>query len=57
VAGVLPAERLAEEALGCLLVALGAEQEIDRLTRAVDGPVQVASLAADADVGLILLAK
>ena len=53
VAGVLPAERLAEEALGRLLVALGAEQEVDRLARAVDGAVEVAPLAADPDEGLV----
>src|SRR4051794_31026463 len=53
VAGVLPAEGTLEEALGCLLVPLGAEQEVDRLTGAVDGPVQVAPLPADPDVSLI----
>src|SRR5215204_7117068 len=48
-----PAERLAEEALGRLLVALGAEQEVDRLAGAVDRPVQVAPLTADPDVGFV----
>jgi hypothetical protein len=36
VAGVLAAEGTLEEALGCLLVPLGAEQEVDRLTGVVD---------------------
>src|SRR5215213_6696702 len=53
VAGVLAAERTLEEALGRLLVALGAEQEVDRLPRAVDGPVQVAPAPADPDEGLV----
>ena len=42
VAGVVPAERLAEEALGRLLVPLGAEHELDRLAGAVDGSVEIA---------------
>src|SRR4051794_23647452 len=53
VAGVLAAEGTPEEALGCLLVPLGAEQEVDRLAGAVDGPVQVAPLPADPDVSLV----
>src|SRR3954454_18798335 len=53
VVGVLPAERTLEEALGCSLVALGAEQEVDRLPRAADGPVQVAPLAADPDISFV----
>src|SRR5215213_7996987 len=53
VAGVLPSEGTLEEALGCLLVPLGAEQEVDRLAGAVDGPVQVAPLPADPDVSLV----
>jgi hypothetical protein len=57
VAGVLPAEGASEEALGGLLVPLGAEQEVDRLPRPVDSPVQIAPLAADPDEGLILSAK
>jgi hypothetical protein len=57
VAGVPAAERLAEEALGRLLVALGAEQEVDRLPRPVDGPVQVAPLAADPDVDAVFRVK
>ncbi len=40
-AGIVPAERLAEEALGCRLVPLGAEQEVDRPAAAVDGPVEI----------------
>src|SRR3954453_8907528 len=42
VAGVLATKRLAEETLGGLLVALGAEQEVDGLPGAVDGAVEVA---------------
>src|SRR3954453_20135155 len=53
VACVLPAEGTAEEALGCLLVPLGAEQKVDRLAGAVDGSVQVAPLPADPDVSLV----
>src|SRR3954447_26015289 len=53
VAGVLPAEGTLEEALCCLLVPLGAEQEVDRLARPVDCAVQVAPLPADPDVSLI----
>src|SRR5215213_413505 len=53
VAGVLPAESPLEEALGCLLVPLGAEQKVDRLTGAVDRSVQVAPLPADPDVRLV----
>jgi hypothetical protein len=46
-------QRLAEEALGGLQVALRGEQEVDRVSVLVDGPVQVAPLAADLDVGLV----
>src|SRR4051795_6290366 len=53
VAGVLPAEGTLEEALRCLLVPRGAEQEVDRLAGAVNGPVQVAPLPADPDVSLV----
>jgi EamA-like transporter family len=53
VARVLATECLAEEALGRLLVARGAEQEVDRLPGAVDGPVQVAPAPADPDEGLV----
>src|SRR4051812_15989375 len=53
VAGVLPSEGTLEEALGCLLVPLGAEQKVDRLAGAVDGSVQVAPLPADPDVSLV----
>src|SRR3954454_640750 len=49
IAGVLATKRLAEETLGGLLVALGAEQEIDGLPGAVDGAVEVAPLATDPD--------
>src|SRR4051794_655629 len=53
VACVLPAESPLEEALCCFLVPLGAEQKIDRLAGAVDGPVQVAPLPTDPDVSLV----
>ena len=53
VAGVVAAERLAEEALGRLLVALGAEQEVDGLAGAVDGAIEIAPLTVDPEVGLI----
>src|SRR3954454_8155897 len=53
VAGVLAAEGTLEEALCCLLVPRGAEQEVDRLAGAVDGPVQVTPLPADPDVSLV----
>ena len=43
-------QRLAEEALGGFQIALGREQEVDRVSVLVDGPVQVAPLAADLDV-------
>src|SRR3712207_1155337 len=53
VAGVAPAQRPAEEAFGRLLVALGAEQEVDRLAGAVDRPVEIAPLPVDPDVGFV----
>src|SRR5687768_4498167 len=46
-------QRLAEEALGGLQVALGREEEVDRRAVLVDGPVQIAPLAADLDVRFI----
>src|SRR4051812_229656 len=46
-------QRLAEEALGGLQVALRREQEVDRGAVLVDGAVQIAPLAADLDVCLI----
>src|SRR3954452_576764 len=53
VAGVLATKRLAEEALGGLLVALGAEPEVDGLPGAVDGTVEVAPLPVHSHVRLI----
>src|SRR3954454_24601464 len=50
---MLAAEGTREEALCCLLVPLGTEQEVDRLASAVDRSVQVAPLPADPDVRLI----
>jgi hypothetical protein len=44
---VVPTQRLAEEALGRFLVALGAEQGIDGLAGAIDRPVEVAPLSID----------
>src|SRR5215217_1107549 len=46
-------QHLAEEALGRVEIALGREQEVDRVSVLVDGPVQIAPLAADLDVGLV----
>jgi hypothetical protein len=40
-------QRLAEEALGRVQVALRREQEVDRGAVLVDGPVQIPPLAAD----------
>jgi hypothetical protein len=51
--GVLAAERLAEEALDRLLVAPGAEQEVDCLARAVDRSIEIAPLATDPEVSFI----
>jgi len=53
VAGVLPAEGTLEEALRCLLVPLGTEQEVDRLAGAIDRSIQVAPFSADPDVSLV----
>src|SRR4051812_4353746 len=53
IAGVVPAKGAAEEALGRLLVPLGAEPEVDRLAGAVDGTVEITPLAADPDIGLV----
>src|SRR3954470_8220734 len=46
-------KRLAEEALGRVQIALRGEQEIDRVSVLVDGPVQIALLAPDLDVCLV----
>jgi hypothetical protein len=46
-------QHLAEEALGSVQVARGGEQEIDRGAVLVDGPIQIAPLAADFDVCLV----
>ena len=46
-------QHLAEEALGCVKIPVGGQQKVDRVPVLVDGPVQVAPLAADLDVGLI----
>src|SRR4051812_29400058 len=50
---MLAGEGTLEEALCCLLVPLGTEQEVDRLASAVDRSVQVAPLPADPDVRLV----
>src|SRR3954451_14586356 len=57
IAGVLATKRLAEETFGGLLVALGAEQEVDGLPGAVDGAVEVAPLPVHSHVGLIDLPR
>ena len=46
-------QHLAEEPLGSVEVALRGQQEVDRLAMLVDGTVQVALLASDADVGFV----
>src|SRR5690242_8504420 len=46
-------QHLAEEALGRSEIARGGEQEVDRYAVLVDGPVQVAPLATDLEVGLV----
>ena len=46
-------QRLAEEALGGLQVALGREQKVDRVSVLVDGPVQIPPLTPDLDVCLV----
>src|SRR3954453_20882737 len=46
-------QHFAEEALGRSQVARGGEQKVDRRAVLVDGPVQIAPLAADLDVGLV----
>src|SRR4051812_21858200 len=46
-------QRLAEEALGRLQIALGGEQEVDRISVLVDGPVQVAPLTPDLDIRFV----
>jgi DNA invertase Pin-like site-specific DNA recombinase len=53
VAGIVPAKGAPEEALGRLLVPLGAEQEVDRLAGAVDGTVELAPLTTDLHIGLV----
>jgi len=57
VSGIVPAESTPEEALGRLLVPLGAEQEVDGLAGAVDDAIEIAPCTTDPEVGLILLAK
>jgi hypothetical protein len=46
-------QHLTEKALGRIEVALGGEQEVDRLPVLVDGPVEVAPLAPHLDVGFV----
>ena len=46
-------EHLTEEPLGRIEIPVGGEQEVDRLPMLVDGPVEVAPLAADPDVSLV----
>src|SRR4051812_41789476 len=49
----LPSARLAQETLGRLLVALGAEHELDGLPSPADGAVELAPRAVHADVRFI----
>src|SRR3954468_589472 len=46
-------QRLAEEALSRVEITLRGEQEVDRVSVLVDGPVQIAPLTANLDVCLI----
>src|SRR3954469_17314288 len=46
-------QHLAEEALSRVEITLRGEQEVDRVSVLVDGPVQIAPLAADLDVRFI----
>jgi hypothetical protein len=46
-------QRLAEEALGGVQIALGDEQDVDWRAVLVDGPVEIPPLAADLDVCLV----
>src|SRR3954452_13038772 len=46
-------QHLAEEAFGRLQIALRRQEKVDRDAVLVDGPVEVAPLAADLDVGLV----
>src|SRR6516162_7474853 len=52
-AALLAFDRFTKERLGCRHIAPGAQPEVDRPTRPVNGPVQVAPLASDLDVGLV----
>src|SRR3954464_5837493 len=57
VAGVLATKRLAEETFVGLLVALGAEPEVDGLPGAVDGAVEVAPLPVHSHVDAVCVVK
>lgn len=46
-------QHLAEKPLGSVDVTLCRQQEVDRISLAVDGPVQVAPFATNSDLGLI----
>ncbi len=46
-------QHLAEKALGGLKIALGGEKEINRISVLIDGPVKIAPLASDFDIGFV----
>lgn len=46
-------QHLAEEALERIEVAVGGQQEVDRIAVLSDGPVEVVPLAAHLDVNLV----
>jgi len=52
-AALLAFDGLTKERLGGCDIALGAQSEVDRPARPVNGTVQVAPLASDLDVGLV----
>jgi hypothetical protein len=50
---LLAFDRFTKECLGGGDIALGAQPEIDRPARPINGTIQVAPLALDLDVGLV----
>jgi len=46
-------KHLAEETFRCVQIAFRRQQEINRIAVLVDGPVKIAPLASDPDVGLV----
>jgi hypothetical protein len=47
------ANRLGQEAFGCLLVALLREEKVNRLSHFIDSTIEIAPLALAPDVGLV----